>query len=317
MYSLEYIEENKLPKPIRKDSPELGEQFNYLKIVAYGKPKGLAGYFCECICGKYIHVKFAKLRSGHTKSCGCNKRERIDAADFQKFLNECEANNTHGYDLSTVTFDDWKNGTVYPICPVYGKTAVSKGGLRRGRTCFKCGTDRASAQRLKTTEQFIIDAKAVHGDRFTYDNCEYTGSHDKVTITCQKHGDFKQSATDHLSGYGCKHCVSSSPFEKSKPTWIYVSLWADDTGLQCVKVGVTNSHPSSRLRTQSSQNRLDGLLIYGKEYPSGDKPMMIEKTLSELFASKYMDKEIFGDGWTETYPPSQLDNIINELHKEH
>ncbi len=60
----------------------------------------------------------------------------------------------------------------------------------------------------KTTEQFIEDAKAVHGDKYDYSLVEYLGAKNKVTIKCNKCSDsFKQSATNHLSGYGCMSCA--------------------------------------------------------------------------------------------------------------
>lgn len=62
--------------------------------------------------------------------------------------------------------------------------------------------------RKKTTEEFIAEAKAVHGDRFGYENSIYTGNKNKVTITCKMHGVFHQIAKDHLTGAGCKQCAT-------------------------------------------------------------------------------------------------------------
>lgn len=57
-----------------------------------------------------------------------------------------------------------------------------------------------------TTEQFIEKATLKHNNKYNYNKSIYIRSHDKLTITCNIHGDFIQTATDHLSGYGCPEC---------------------------------------------------------------------------------------------------------------
>ena len=58
----------------------------------------------------------------------------------------------------------------------------------------------------KTTEQFIEDAKAIHGDKYDYSRVDYKTNKAKVCIVCPIHGEFWQTPNDHLSGHGCKHC---------------------------------------------------------------------------------------------------------------
>lgn len=56
-------------------------------------------------------------------------------------------------------------------------------------------------------EDFVKKAKAVHNNRYTYDRAVFTTVNDKVTITCNKHGDFVQNANQHLLGSKCKKCA--------------------------------------------------------------------------------------------------------------
>lgn len=58
----------------------------------------------------------------------------------------------------------------------------------------------------KTTDQFIRDAIAVHGDTYDYTNTEYIGSRSPITIGCEEHGEFTQRASHHTSGAGCPRC---------------------------------------------------------------------------------------------------------------
>lgn len=62
--------------------------------------------------------------------------------------------------------------------------------------------------KLKTTEQFIEESKAVHGDKLNYDLVEYTGAKNKVKLKCNKEGHlFEQSPSNNLHGFGCILCA--------------------------------------------------------------------------------------------------------------
>jgi len=58
----------------------------------------------------------------------------------------------------------------------------------------------------KTTEQFIKEAKQVHGDKYDYSQVEYKNAHSKVKIICKDHGIFEQAPHEHLAGQGCPKC---------------------------------------------------------------------------------------------------------------
>lgn len=55
---------------------------------------------------------------------------------------------------------------------------------------------------------FISRAIDVHGVFFGYENVKYISMSQQVEIYCPDHdGYFKQTAKNHLEGYGCKHCA--------------------------------------------------------------------------------------------------------------
>src|SRR6188768_3756671 len=58
-----------------------------------------------------------------------------------------------------------------------------------------------------STSEFIDKSIKTHGNKFDYSKVEYIGSHTKVCIICPEHGEFYQSPTNHLSGYGCLKCA--------------------------------------------------------------------------------------------------------------
>ena len=61
-------------------------------------------------------------------------------------------------------------------------------------------------RKRKTTEEFISDAKKVHGDKYDYSKVVYLQNKQRITIICPEHGEFEQIPSNHLKGFGCKKC---------------------------------------------------------------------------------------------------------------
>ena len=57
---------------------------------------------------------------------------------------------------------------------------------------------RIEINNLMTTDEFILKAKQVHGDRYDYSKAEYIGYKDDICIICPEHGAFGQKAKNHL-----------------------------------------------------------------------------------------------------------------------
>ena len=69
----------------------------------------------------------------------------------------------------------------------------------------------------KTTEQFIEEAKQVHGDKYDYSLVNYINNYTKVKIKCNNcRLIFKQKPNDHLNGSGCPKCAISKGENKIK-----------------------------------------------------------------------------------------------------
>lgn len=106
------------------------------------------------------------------------------------------------------------------ICPEHGEFWQLANAHLQGQGCSVCGrlnqsqklSVRQNNRRLHkgrkcfTTKEFIQRANEVHRYKYKYDKCRYTKSKYKVTITCEQHGDFKQTAGAHLRGCGCPKC---------------------------------------------------------------------------------------------------------------
>jgi hypothetical protein len=54
----------------------VGKKFNRLTVVARAENNGTrAAWLCLCECGNQITLTGKVIRSGHTKSCGCYRKE--------------------------------------------------------------------------------------------------------------------------------------------------------------------------------------------------------------------------------------------------
>lgn len=60
--------------------------------------------------------------------------------------------------------------------------------------------------RRKTKEEFIADARKVHGDKYDYSKVIYINNKVEVCIICPTHGEFWQRPDRHLCGQGCPVC---------------------------------------------------------------------------------------------------------------
>ena len=58
----------------------------------------------------------------------------------------------------------------------------------------------------KTKEQFIIEAKEKHGDKYDYSKVEYKKRTENVIILCKEHGEFLQTPSKHLKKQNCPKC---------------------------------------------------------------------------------------------------------------
>lgn len=63
-----------------------------------------------------------------------------------------------------------------------------------------------SSTKRKTVEEFINEAKSIHGDKYDYSKVEYVNQLTPVCIICPEHGEFWQKPKIHLFGHGCQEC---------------------------------------------------------------------------------------------------------------
>ena len=58
-----------------------------------------------------------------------------------------------------------------------------------------------------TTEEFVLRARKIHGNKYDYSKVNYVNNRTKVCIICPEHGEFWQTPKNHIKGQGCNKCA--------------------------------------------------------------------------------------------------------------
>ena len=126
----------------------------------------------------------------------------------EKFVEKAKKKYGDKYDYSKVEYNGY-NVKVCIICPKHGEFWQTPDNHLKHGKCPKCGFEQMKKSLTKTTEQFIEEAKAVHGDKYDYSKVNYVDAHTKVCIICPKHGEFWQAASKHVTHKksGCPKCA--------------------------------------------------------------------------------------------------------------
>lgn len=155
-------------------------------------------------CSK--HGDFQQTPNVHLRGRGCAKcgHESRVAKKTQKAKNSFieKARAVHGdrYDYGRAVYVRSLDKVII-TCKKHGDFEQEANSHLKGRGCAKC-----SRTHVYSTQEWVQEAVAAHGDLYGYDRVAYVRAHDKVTITCKKHGDFEQTPNDHLNGRGCPSC---------------------------------------------------------------------------------------------------------------
>ena len=124
---------------------------------------------------------------------------------LEDFIKKSQQIHNNKYDYSKVEYINNRT-KVCIICPEHGEFWQTPHSHLSGCGCCKCKYDQSKQRLLLTTEDFINKAIQIHGDKYTYSKVNYIGAEEKVCIICPKHGEFWQTPSGHLSGYGCPKC---------------------------------------------------------------------------------------------------------------
>jgi hypothetical protein len=126
--------------------------------------------------------------------------------DTNTFIRRSREKHNDFYDYSESSYINSETKLTV-ICPYHGEFTPWPLAHIKGSGCPECGLIKNTKARTKTTEQFVSEAIAKHGNKYDYSLVQFNSVKDKVKIACPLHGVFEQEASAHLhSSQGCPKC---------------------------------------------------------------------------------------------------------------
>lgn len=300
----------------------------YITVVCYEhgqflqKPSNhLNGHGCPACVGREPLTDSSQAR----KLLFCGKHSRKYSSDLgcklcakeslkstkETFLLEAEAIHGNKYDYSRVEDFTTKTEKITIVCPEHGEFRQRVSEHLKGKNCSQC----AYKLLTKTTEEFIEEAKVIHGETYDYSLVKYVHCDTPIEIICKEHGAFLQKPSFHISGggHGCKLCSTeararkqhwnyikrcelNTPLANSRGTLYLIELTHEDE--KFLKVGIS-SNPVKRLARYKEQG-LSYEILCQVHSTSLQTALWEQDVLREVkqLGFKYIPEVEF-KGWTE------------------
>jgi hypothetical protein len=188
------------------------------------------------IHGDFLQSPNSHLQGSGCRVCGLEAKVAGRRKTADQFI--LEAIKSHG-DKYTYEMAEYKNANtkVCINCQDHGSFLITPNSLISGQGCYKCSLSARGLKRRKPFDDFLIEARNVHGEKYQYDRETYRDSSTKMVITCSVHGSFDQVPKSHLTGRGCSDCAQTG-FNPEHPAHVYC-LVSDDCAF--IKVGITGN----------------------------------------------------------------------------
>lgn len=133
----------------------------------------------------------------------------------EDFVNDSRKVHGDKYDYSKTVFEGVYKKVII-TCPKHGDFEQIPKNHLMGFGCYACGRESVSDKLSSNNDDFIREARNVHGEKYGYELVNYVNSQTKVKIICPIHGVFEQTPNNHLYGYGCKKCADETSQLKNR-----------------------------------------------------------------------------------------------------
>lgn len=162
------------------------------------------------LCSK--HGEFQQAPSSHLSGRGCKLcaneiTKKNQMTTITQFITKAKTVHTNIlYDYSKVKYAG-SHVLVTIICPIHGEFQQTPADHLSGHNCKLCSKQIISDKKTCTNDDFIKKAESIFSNQnYDYVKVNYISYNTHVIIICQIHGEFKQTPTRHLQGFGCPSC---------------------------------------------------------------------------------------------------------------
>ncbi|MBR6517584.1 MAG: hypothetical protein IKT40_12205 [Bacilli bacterium] len=180
----------------------------------YSKVEYINNFSKVCIICP-IHGEFWQTPNNHLNNRGCplcgvrkskTLRSKYTTESFIKKLKEIYGDKLI-YDKTIYRGVD---NQVIITCPIHGDFSIKASTILKGNGCLKCRFDN-NKNIIHNMQEFLEQAKSVHGDRYDYSNAVFKNSSTKIEIKCNKCREiFYQTPIKHIrERKGCPRCRMS------------------------------------------------------------------------------------------------------------
>lgn len=188
---------------IKRSRKMHGDKYDY-SLVRYINRKTKVKIICP------EHGEFSQSASGHLAGYECSKCSNNHSPTTKEFIAKATLVHKNHYDYSKSKYVN-AHTPLTITCKTHGDFQQKPNTHLRGSGCYLCSLlkkkNTLNAQTAKTlTEDFLINAKLKHGDRYDYSEVKYTNNKAPVLIKCPVHGWTEQFPNSHLKGLGCPQC---------------------------------------------------------------------------------------------------------------
>ncbi len=208
------------------------------------------------------HGDFIQLPHNHLKGKGCQFCGGSKRHTKETFIEKSKIKHNNKYDYYLVKYLDSRT-KVKISCPIHGVFEQSPENHMKGSGCHECGGSNKS-----TNQKFISKSRKIHHNEYDYSKVEYKNNKTKVIITCNIHGSFEITPSNHLKGVGCSKCVGKNKstteefMRKSniKHDFLYnyefvkYTNCKSEVDIMCEKHGLFRQKPSSHLSGRGCPN---------------------------------------------------------------
>ena len=195
---------------INKSKEIHGDKYDYTKVNYTNNHTDII-----IICkehGEFLQTPQMHLSRRGCRLCGIESMKLKQRTSIEDFIQNAKKIHGDKYDYSKVEYIN-ANIKVIIICKQHGEFNQAPTSHLIGAGCSKC-----AGNCLSNTEEFINKAQYIHGNKYDYTKVNYIKSNQKIIINCRNHGEFEQTPSNHLHGYGCKNC--SSNYSKMQIAWL-------------------------------------------------------------------------------------------------
>lgn len=263
------------------------------------------------VCNIQYTKRYRDLISG-VKGCKCRNLSRKSLDEKEVTIKEyC---NKYGFEFKGWGLDSRIKADLY--CPKHESSSTSYyGNIQKGKVfCKGCRDELYRPYNLKTRDEFIKDARHVHGRSFNYDKVDYVNTETKVELFCNKcNTTIWQKPSGHLSGRGCNNCKKTG-YKPNEPCFLYV-MQLVGMGTIHYKIGITSSI-KKRLYNLNLNSWFEITPIRVHKLNFGWEAHKIESVVKSKIPCGSVDRKYQPEGFTEVFDEDYIDIVSNIIDEE-